>query len=301
MRAALPAADADPAAGAGPRRPAEARPDRRARYRIRCVYRRPRCAPLAGRTSSASRRSSSRIARFFDPDAPARDIRIPLPVDTGLKDLRKYRKNVGFMISNQLRGQMNRITDLKKALDGEIAGSQRWDLGMICQFSIPIITICALILLMIFVVLLNIVFCWLPFFRICLPVPAEVGADGRPGACSAAASPSRRGSGADGRRGVVRGRGERPRVDPVILTPSRASGCGCPAFGGGLRRFLFEPNTTTTRARLADRIRAGRRGVGAAGAVLEVVEVDAGPDATRSRRRGDHRLPARRHARRASA
>jgi hypothetical protein len=36
--------------------------------------------------------------------------------------------------------------------------------------SIPIITICALILLMIIVQLLNIIFWWLPFFRICLPV-----------------------------------------------------------------------------------------------------------------------------------
>ena len=41
---------------------------------------------------------------------------------------------------------------------------------MICSFSIPIITICALIVLMIFVSLLNIVFWWLPFFRICLPI-----------------------------------------------------------------------------------------------------------------------------------
>ena len=41
---------------------------------------------------------------------------------------------------------------------------------MICQLSIPIITICALILLLIIVALLNIVFWWMPFFRICLPI-----------------------------------------------------------------------------------------------------------------------------------
>ena len=44
-------------------------------------------------------------------------------------------------------------------------------LGMICSFSLPIITICALILLMIIVKLLDIVFRWMPFFQICLPVP----------------------------------------------------------------------------------------------------------------------------------
>ena len=46
-------------------------------------------------------------------------------------------------------------------------------LGMICSFSIPIITICALIVLMIFLSLLNIIFWWLPFFRICFPFPKK--------------------------------------------------------------------------------------------------------------------------------
>ena len=43
--------------------------------------------------------------------------------------------------------------------------------GMVCSMSIPIITICALLLLMIIVKLLDIVFYWMPFFQICLPVP----------------------------------------------------------------------------------------------------------------------------------
>ena len=42
---------------------------------------------------------------------------------------------------------------------------------MLCSFSIPIITICALIVLMIFVALLNIIFWWMPFLKICLPKP----------------------------------------------------------------------------------------------------------------------------------
>jgi len=39
------------------------------------------------------------------------------------------------------------------------------------SLSIPIITICAMIVLMIFLILLNIIFFWLPFFKICFPVP----------------------------------------------------------------------------------------------------------------------------------
>jgi hypothetical protein len=43
--------------------------------------------------------------------------------------------------------------------------------GLLCSLSIPIITICALILLMVMVNLLNVVFHWLPFFISCFPVP----------------------------------------------------------------------------------------------------------------------------------
>ena len=41
----------------------------------------------------------------------------------------------------------------------------------ICSFSLPVITLVAMILLMIMISLLNIVFFWLPWVRICLPFP----------------------------------------------------------------------------------------------------------------------------------
>ena len=61
---------------------------------------------------------------------------------------------------------------MKDLIDGK-AGPEDGSLNfsVICSFSIPIITICALILLMILVSLLNIVFWWKPFFKICFPVP----------------------------------------------------------------------------------------------------------------------------------
>jgi hypothetical protein len=136
---------------------------------VRCVYRRPKCAPypldVVGQPSARFT-----IASFFDVDAPARTIRVQLPVNTTLAELRKYPKNVGFAFSNQLREQMTRVTDLKKAMDGELASGDSFDLGLLCSFSIPIITICALIVLMIFISLLNIVFWWAPLLRICLPI-----------------------------------------------------------------------------------------------------------------------------------
>jgi hypothetical protein len=45
------------------------------------------------------------------------------------------------------------------------------NLNWICGFSIPLVTICAFFLLNIIISLLNIVFFWLPFIKICIPFP----------------------------------------------------------------------------------------------------------------------------------
>ena len=84
--------------------------------------------------------------------------------------LRKAPRNVSVLVSRELRQQMERVMDAKKVLKGEIDSPSGVDFGLICSFSLPIITICALIVLMIFVFLLNIVFWWVPFFRICFPL-----------------------------------------------------------------------------------------------------------------------------------
>jgi hypothetical protein len=141
-------------------------------YVLRCVYQRPRCGVLHTDVVSAPSDVFT-LAPFFDFDAPSRPIRIPLPVDTSIAGLRKFSKNVGFIMSNKLREQMNSVTDLNAVLKGNLASGQGFDLGEICSFSIPIITICALVVLIIFILLLNIVFWWLPFFRICLPIPLK--------------------------------------------------------------------------------------------------------------------------------
>jgi hypothetical protein len=99
-----------------------------------------------------------------------------MPVDTSIAGLRRFPKNVSFLISDQLRNQIERVQGIKLGDldDGDLGGESHLDLGMICSLSIPIITICALILLMIIVQLLNIVFWWLPFFKICFPLNLKV-------------------------------------------------------------------------------------------------------------------------------
>ncbi len=139
-------------------------------YVVRCVYERPQCGlKLVPIMSDPSR--PFQLASFFDPDAPARSIQVALPIDTTPAALRKYDKGVAFMISDQLGKQMSRVKGLKQLMDGDLADPNGFGLGMICSFSIPIITICAFIVLMIFLVLLNLIFWWLPFFKICFPIP----------------------------------------------------------------------------------------------------------------------------------
>jgi hypothetical protein len=154
---------------------------------IRCIFERPNCQPLP-LPEVSDPTLPFQIAGFFDPEAPARPIRIALPVDTSPAGLRKFDKNTAFLISDMLCGQIDRAKGLglgdlvrsilpwplHKDLDVPDTGPCEEDnlsFGMICSLSIPIITICALILLMIIVTLLDIIFHWIPFFILCFRLP----------------------------------------------------------------------------------------------------------------------------------
>jgi hypothetical protein len=149
---------------------------------IRCVYDTPGCAPLHSAIVS-NPTEPFEIAGFFDPDAPARPIRIGLPLDTTPAGLRKFDKNTALVISDTLCGQIRRIKgvtfgDLVLSIlpwpfhkDLPVGPKGPCSTGMICSLSIPIITLCALFLLIIMVSLLDIIFRWLPYFILCFPVP----------------------------------------------------------------------------------------------------------------------------------
>ncbi len=140
-------------------------------YVVRCVYERPHCPPSKRREVSKPSRPF-RMASFFDAEAPAREMNITLP-GASVAELRNSSQSVTMHFTKELRKQAQRVQDLSlDALEeGEIGSAPGVNIGMICSLSIPIITICALILLLIIVTLLNIVFWWLPFFKICFPLP----------------------------------------------------------------------------------------------------------------------------------
>ncbi|CAN5161451.1 hypothetical protein BH10PSE4_BH10PSE4_21370 [soil metagenome] len=158
---------------------------------IRFVHINRDCGPLHPPTVSAPT-ERFQLASFFDPDAPVRPIRISLPLDTSAAGLRKHGRGTAFVISDMLCGQIQRakglgLVDLVRSVlpwplhkdldmgEGGPCKGGGLNIGMICSLSIPIITICALILLMIIVSLLDFIFRWMPWFVMCFPIPGLKG------------------------------------------------------------------------------------------------------------------------------
>lgn len=137
-------------------------------YFLRLVYEYdPACPPVVSSESQLFR-----LAKFFEPDAPARHIQIELP-SIKMGDMRKFQRGVGLKMSPELRDVMNRVH--KGMADGDdlLPGGGSWGLGMICSFSLQIIFLVAFIVMFIFLIMLNIVFWWLAFLKICLPIPVK--------------------------------------------------------------------------------------------------------------------------------
>jgi hypothetical protein len=167
----------------------QARPQfdtRAAWFAIRCVYERPNCGPFDPPVVSEPTRPFQ-VAGFFDPDAPARPVRIPMPFDISPAGLRKFPKGTTLMISDMLCGQLKKIRRLtlgdlvlsvlpwpfhKDLPDPGATGPCRDgdSFGMFCSLSIPIVTLCALILLIILVLLFDLFFHWLPLLFFCFPI-----------------------------------------------------------------------------------------------------------------------------------
>ena len=185
---ALPAINSNPPLPSRSISQAQANPQTRAWFTIRCVLERPNCGALAPPLLSEPT-TAFQLAPYFDPDAPSRPIRIGLPIDTTPAGLRKFDKNTAFVMSDTLCGQVGKLSgvsfgdlvlsvlpwpfhqDLPGGGGSTACSSGGVSGGLVCSFSIPIITIVALILLIIFVKLLDIIFFWMPFFQICLPLP----------------------------------------------------------------------------------------------------------------------------------
>ncbi len=104
-----------------------------------------------------------RIAPWWDGDGPGATISLP-----DLSKLKKAKPSVSFAmppeIANLLKGDAKDLSEGK----GSTAGP---NIAWICSFSIPYITICAFIVLNIFLTLFDIIFRWMMYIKICIPIP----------------------------------------------------------------------------------------------------------------------------------
>ncbi len=105
-----------------------------------------------------------RIVPWWDSDGPAARISMP-----GVGSLKNLKPNVSFEVPSDLATLLQ--GDPTKLAQGQ--GSTTPDLGImwLCSFSLPAITICAYIVLSIFIGLLNLVFWWSAWIKICIPIP----------------------------------------------------------------------------------------------------------------------------------
>jgi hypothetical protein len=110
------------------------------------------------------------IAPWYESGA-APPVRVSLPNALDRDFMKKARPNVSFFVPASLMDFFE-SNDAKDLVSGAgSSGSGNITLDWICGFNIPFITICAFIVLNIFLKLFNIIFWWLAFIKICLPIP----------------------------------------------------------------------------------------------------------------------------------
>jgi hypothetical protein len=136
------------------------------RYHVRCFLRiddHPGCPPRL--LWSPLSRSYTIRPWYESGGAPPHQIELP-----PLSDLSAIKPDVAIKVPPDIQQFMDKL-NLENLIDGKAEKNLNISFGMICGFSIPIITICAFIVLQIFLQLFNILFFWMAFIKICIPFP----------------------------------------------------------------------------------------------------------------------------------
>ena len=142
--------------------------DARRQYRVRAFVRVRQPDGCPDHTVWSDYSEPFTIAPWYEGNGvPAAPVQLPDITDAFLK---KVKPNVSFAVPDKLFNFL-RANDPKSILEGKAKKADASGLNWICGFNIPIITICAFIVLNIFLALLHMVFFWLPFVKICIPFP----------------------------------------------------------------------------------------------------------------------------------
>ncbi|MDO9505094.1 MAG: hypothetical protein Q8M80_04795 [Hydrogenophaga sp.] len=110
------------------------------------------------------------IAPWFE-GSGAPPVRIDLPDITAPGLLASLKPNVSFTVPPALQSLLG--GNPKDLMEGKPPSGPGMTIGWICSFSIPIITLCAFIVLSIFLSLFDLIFKWMAFIKICIPFPKK--------------------------------------------------------------------------------------------------------------------------------
>lgn len=108
------------------------------------------------------------IAPWYESAEARPPVLIPLPDASDRAMLRQLKPNIAFLVPPSMQNLLSGKT--RDLLAGK-ANLGTMGLTWICGFNIPAITICAFLVLNIFLTLFNLVFGWLFFIKICVPFP----------------------------------------------------------------------------------------------------------------------------------
>ena len=106
------------------------------------------------------------IAPWYEGGGTPAQIALPDVSDRNL--LKSLKPNVSFVLPPKLQNLLGGSP--KDMMSGKL-NDGGLSLGWICSFSIPIITLCAFIVLNIFLSLFDLFFRWMLFIKICIPFP----------------------------------------------------------------------------------------------------------------------------------
>jgi hypothetical protein len=141
-----------------------------AQYQVRAFVRvsRPGCPPETWWSPYSQRFT---IAPWHETNSKVPPTQISLP-DITRESLKALKPNVAFVMPPALYDLIGK-SSLDKFLDGSAEKGESGGLTIewICSFSLPIITLCAFIALNILLGMFNIIFNWMFFIKICLPIP----------------------------------------------------------------------------------------------------------------------------------
>jgi hypothetical protein len=139
-----------------------------ARYVLRAFVRLKADAVCPARTVWSDYSDAFVIAPWYEGGGtPPVQVALPDPTDRNV--LAQLRPNVAFTVPASMQDLL--AGDPQDLLDGKKPAGSGLGIGWICSFNIPIITICAFIVLNIFLSLFDLFFRWMLFIKICIPFP----------------------------------------------------------------------------------------------------------------------------------